>query len=71
MRNRAGAFAIERLMDFLTAVGQDVEITVRPTREEHARFRCDVTGGDKQWRVSCPHEVWRFHYVGRWLPIAF
>ena len=35
MRNRAGAFSIERLMDFLTAFGQDVEITVRPTRNEH------------------------------------
>jgi predicted XRE-type DNA-binding protein len=35
MRNRAGAFSIERLMDFLTALGQDVEITVTPTRNEH------------------------------------
>jgi hypothetical protein len=35
MRNRAGAFSIERLMDFLTALGQDVEITVRPARKEH------------------------------------
>ena len=35
MRNRAGAFSVERLMDFLTALGQDVEITVRPTRNEH------------------------------------
>lgn len=35
MRNRAGAFSVERLMDFLTALGQDVEITVRPTRKPH------------------------------------
>jgi len=35
MRNRAGAFSVERLMDFLTALGQDVEITVRPTGNEH------------------------------------
>ena len=35
MRNRAGAFSVERLMDFLTALGQDVEIMVRPTRREH------------------------------------
>lgn len=34
MRNRTGAFSVERLMDFLTALGQDVEITVRPTRKE-------------------------------------
>jgi predicted XRE-type DNA-binding protein len=35
MRNRAGTFSVERLMDFLTALGQDVEITVRPTRKPH------------------------------------
>ena len=35
MRNRAGTFSVERLMVFLTALGQDVEITVRPTRKEH------------------------------------
>jgi predicted XRE-type DNA-binding protein len=35
MRNRAGAFSVERLMDFLIALGQDVEITVRPRRREH------------------------------------
>lgn len=33
MRNRAGSFSVERLIDFLTALGQDVEITVRPTRK--------------------------------------
>jgi predicted XRE-type DNA-binding protein len=32
MRNRAGNFSIGRLMEFLTALGQDVEITVKPTR---------------------------------------
>jgi predicted XRE-type DNA-binding protein len=35
MRNRAGDFSVERLMDFLTALGQDVEIAVRPARNEH------------------------------------
>jgi predicted XRE-type DNA-binding protein len=35
MRNRAGAFSVERLMDFLTALGQDVQIVVRPTRKQH------------------------------------
>jgi predicted XRE-type DNA-binding protein len=35
MRNRAGSFSVERLMDFLTALGQDVEISVRPTRRQH------------------------------------
>lgn len=35
MRNRSGTFSVERLMQFLIALGQDVEITVRPTRKEH------------------------------------
>ncbi|HEX4039452.1 MAG TPA: helix-turn-helix transcriptional regulator [Acidobacteriaceae bacterium] len=30
MRNRSSSFSVERLMDFLTAPGQDVEISVRP-----------------------------------------
>ena len=34
-RNRAGNFSVGRLIDFLTALGQDVEITVTPTRKEH------------------------------------
>jgi predicted XRE-type DNA-binding protein len=33
MRNRAGNFSIGRLMEFLTALGQDVQITVKPTRK--------------------------------------
>lgn len=33
MRNRAGNFSVGRLMEFLTALGQDVEITVRPARK--------------------------------------
>jgi predicted XRE-type DNA-binding protein len=32
MRNRSGSFSVERLMDFLIALGQDVEISVRPAR---------------------------------------
>lgn len=35
MRNRSGAFSVERLMDFLNALGQDVEIIVRPARKPH------------------------------------
>jgi predicted XRE-type DNA-binding protein len=38
MRNRSGAFSVERLMEFLTALGQDVEITVRPTRKQHGEM---------------------------------
>jgi len=33
-RNRAGNFSVGRLMEFLTALGQDVEIVVKPTRKE-------------------------------------
>src|ERR1700736_5229339 len=35
MRNRPGNFSVGRLMEFLTALRRDVEITVRPTRKEH------------------------------------
>jgi predicted XRE-type DNA-binding protein len=37
MRNRAGNFSIGRLMEFLTTLGQDVKITVKPTarRKKH------------------------------------
>jgi predicted XRE-type DNA-binding protein len=34
MRNRAGSFSVGRLMEFLTALRHDVNITVRPTRRE-------------------------------------
>lgn len=33
-RNRAGNFSVGRLMEFLTALGQDVEIVVKPTRRQ-------------------------------------
>lgn len=35
MRNRAGNFSVGRLMEFLTALRQDIEITVRPSRKTH------------------------------------
>jgi predicted XRE-type DNA-binding protein len=35
MRNRAGNFSVGRLMEFLTALRQDIEITVRPSRKQH------------------------------------
>lgn len=35
MRNRAGNFSVGRLMEFLTALRHDVEITVRPSRKDH------------------------------------
>jgi len=33
MRGQSGAFSVERLINFLIALGQDVQITVRPTRK--------------------------------------
>jgi predicted XRE-type DNA-binding protein len=38
MRNRAGNFSVGRLMEFLTALRQDVEITVRPSRKGHGEL---------------------------------
>jgi predicted XRE-type DNA-binding protein len=35
MRGQSGAYSLERLMEFLAALGQDVEITVRARRKEH------------------------------------
>lgn len=34
-RNRAGNFSVGRLIELLTALGQDVEISVRAARKEH------------------------------------
>ena len=38
MRNRPGTFSVERLMDFLTALGHDVEIRVKRTRKSHGQM---------------------------------
>jgi predicted XRE-type DNA-binding protein len=38
MRNRAGAFSVERLMEFLTALGLDVEIRLKKTRKAHGQM---------------------------------
>ena len=38
MRNRSGNFSAGRLMEFLTALGQDVEITVRPAGKDHGEM---------------------------------
>jgi predicted XRE-type DNA-binding protein len=35
MRGQSGAFSIERLMDFLTLLGHDIEISVRPARQKY------------------------------------
>lgn len=38
MRGKSGNFSVGRLMEFLTALGQDVEITVRPTSKPHGEM---------------------------------
>ena len=39
LRGRARAFSAERLMEFLAALGHDVEIRVKPTRKTHGVSR--------------------------------
>jgi predicted XRE-type DNA-binding protein len=38
MRNRAGNFSVGRLIEFLTALGQDVQISVKPTRKAQGQM---------------------------------
>ena len=42
MRNRAGNFSIGRLMEFLTALGQDVRITVNEAARLPGDFPADI-----------------------------
>jgi predicted XRE-type DNA-binding protein len=37
-RNRAGNFSVGRLLDFLTALGQNVEIIVKPARKDQGEL---------------------------------
>ena len=37
MRGQSGAFSVERLMNFLVALGQDVQITIRSTRKHRGK----------------------------------
>ncbi len=38
MRGQSGSFSVERLMEFLTALGQDVHVTVGPKRAERGEL---------------------------------
>lgn len=38
MRNRSGSFSVGRLMEFLTALGQDVEVSVRPASKSQGEM---------------------------------
>jgi predicted XRE-type DNA-binding protein len=44
MRGRARAFSAERLLQFLTALGHDVEIHVKPPRNDHGELSVIVAG---------------------------
>jgi predicted XRE-type DNA-binding protein len=52
MRNRSGMFSVERLMDFLTALGQDVQITVRPTRKDQGEVSVVVAADGEALRPT-------------------
>jgi len=52
MRNRAGSFSVERLMDFLTAHGQNVEITVKPARKKQGEISLVACDGLREWQVD-------------------
>ena len=43
MRGQSGVFSVERLMDFLTALGHDIDISVTPSRKEHGKMSVSVT----------------------------
>ena len=34
VRGSSGAYSVERLMEFLTALGHDVEVVITPTRKK-------------------------------------
>jgi predicted XRE-type DNA-binding protein len=38
MHNRSGNFSVGRLMEFLTALGQDVRVAVSPSHKEHGEM---------------------------------
>ena len=42
MRGQSGTFSVERLMDFLTALGHDIEIAVTPSRKEHGKVSVSI-----------------------------
>jgi predicted XRE-type DNA-binding protein len=44
MRGRSGNFSVERLFEFLNALGQDVTIAVRPRPGRHSEGRTSIVG---------------------------
>jgi hypothetical protein len=54
MRNRSRSFSVERLQDSLTALGQDVEISVRPARQGSRRSFRHVIDLLAAWTGEAP-----------------
>ena len=52
-RNRAGNSEVGRMMAFLTALGQDVRITVKPTKKRVGEMEVVVGRGACRW-FDCP-----------------
>lgn len=48
MRGQSGTFSVERLMDFLTVLGHDIEIAVTPSRSEHGKVFVSVAESAKR-----------------------
>ena len=44
LRNRGGQFSVGRLMEFLNRLGQDVRITVKPTRKAVGEMEVGLVG---------------------------
>jgi hypothetical protein len=38
LRGQPGSFSVERLMRFLTALGQDIEVSVKPAKRDQGRL---------------------------------
>ena len=60
MRNRSGNFSVERLMDFLTALGHDVEIRVKRTRKPRGQMSVVVAASGVGTELpKIPNSGWR------------
>lgn len=57
VRGRLSGFSVERLMEFLTALGRDVEIIVRPKAEGHTRGAIIVTAQLTTAQASGPFAI--------------
>lgn len=43
MRGSSGSYSVERLIEFLTALGHNVEVKITPTRRKHGAMSVVVT----------------------------